>query len=861
MNIQNIKLENQQKPQKSKKNLKRVLSSTNINFHQKLKNSIFPSLKNSTSILITRKKPLNNSAGKKNHYKIEIEKLYDQNVHYKRAIKSLQNDINEIKNELTKKQQLLNTMNKEIENIIKENRDETEFKMDPNLLNEQLNEQGRYTLIKKMKNRIKEAEKGLNKEILRNKNLKKDKKFTKFKELEIEKKIINEQNNKILSLIDNSLEMKSNHEKELYEKGMFNKNLESQKNIIYNLLQKFQELNDEEKNLENEIMKYEKILNKTNNRVKIVKLKQISLKDQNKKLIKEKEEFINKNKDDNNEQLLEDLRKKLSSAKNEYNYNKLKNQKTSEKLNNINKNMEQNIQQYKSIEGSLSIQKEDNNDNKNKIIKDNAIINENQENSEEYINKLKEIYQENKEKENELEKYLFLYQEAIQKKNNGENVNIEEIRNNILKLISKVDINNKRNNNNMNMDLVLSDSNPYNSNMEDNEPLSTGKFTNEQFGQFTYILFKNFEAKGIDLERAKSDIIAPLTEFYKNNKKSEDEKQIQEQLGAKFSEIILKLLNCNNENDSFRLKIYFSALYFDILINSEELNESTDKMELIVNYFLSLFNYIHIYTEKEKDEFKQKLKSKYNALLIKLKDLIKEYLSNKKDNKEYISLQEIKYILDNNNEIQIREKYFEFIIYLMKQFDDIKASLFDLKVENLENIIEEPLINDDTGKKEEINNNNIEKSKSNNSNNNDDNNINANVNENKNNIIKDPTESNESVEEVSPSVFNKNINDVLTIMKQIMENESKNLREIFVDSIVQITKPNADIITLESFANELNKRKISLNYLQLSCFNYKYCINNELHALDINKIEHDINNLKENVIQDYQESLEKHDVE
>ena len=416
MNIQNIKLENQQKPQKSKKNLKRVLSSTNINFHQKLKNSIFPSLKNSTSILITRKKPLNNSAGKKNHYKIEIEKLYDQNVHYKRAIKSLQNDINEIKNELTKKQQLLNTMNKEIENIIKENRDETEFKMDPNLLNEQLNEQGRYTLIKKMKNRIKEAEKGLNKEILRNKNLKKDKKFTKFKELEIEKKIINEQNNKILSLIDNSLEMKSNHEKELYEKGMFNKNLESQKNIIYNLLQKFQELNDEEKNLENEIMKYEKILNKTNNRVKIVKLKQISLKDQNKKLIKEKEEFINKNKDDNNEQLLEDLRKKLSSAKNEYNYNKLKNQKTSEKLNNINKNMEQNIQQYKSIEGSLSMQKEDNNDNKNKIIKDNAIINENQENSEEYINKLKEIYQENKEKENELEKYLFLYQEAIQKK-------------------------------------------------------------------------------------------------------------------------------------------------------------------------------------------------------------------------------------------------------------------------------------------------------------------------------------------------------------------------------------------------------------------------------------------------------------
>ena len=126
-----------------------------------------------------------------------------------------------------------------------------------------------------------------------------------------------------------------------------------------------------------------------------------------------------------------------------------------------------------------------------------------------------------------------------------------------------------------------------------------------------------------------------------------------------------------------------------------------------------------------------------------------------------------------------------------------------------------------------------------------------NVNNNNNDINNEPTESNESGEEVSPEDFNKNIHDVLLIIKQIMNNENKSLREIFVDSIVKITKPNADVITLDSFADELNKRKIKLNYLQMSCFNYRYCINEELHALELVKIEQDVDNLKEDEIFQY----------
>ena len=180
--------------------------------------------------------------------------------------------------------------------------------------------------------------------------------------------------------------------------------------------------------------------------------------------------------------------------------------------------------------------------------------------------------------------------------NNGENINIEDIRNNILRVINKVDTNNKGNS--MNMDFILSENNPYFTNNGENDPLVNGKFTNEQYGQFTYILFKNFEAKKINYERANKDIISPLINYYQNNKSETNEAKFQEQLSSKFAEIILNILNNKNENDLFMLKLYFNAIYYEQKISLEEFNDTADKMELICQYFLSLFNYMHIYDEK-----------------------------------------------------------------------------------------------------------------------------------------------------------------------------------------------------------------------------------------------------------------------
>ena len=118
--------------------------------------------------------------------------------------------------------------------------------------------------------------------------MKKNLKYTKHKELELEKKIFDEQKEKISSLINNSMELKYMQDKELMKSRLLDTNIQTQKKLIYNFEQKYKKLKDEEILLQNEIIKYENILNKTNNRVKVIKLKQISLKEKNNILNKEK---------------------------------------------------------------------------------------------------------------------------------------------------------------------------------------------------------------------------------------------------------------------------------------------------------------------------------------------------------------------------------------------------------------------------------------------------------------------------------------------------------------------------------------------------------------------------------------------
>ena len=224
-----------------------------------------------------------------------------------------------------------------------------------------------------------------------------------------------------------------------------------------------------------------------------------------------------------------------------------------------------------------------------------------------------------------------------------------------------------------------------------------------------------------------------------------------------------------------------------------------EKFKLLNDYFLSLFNYIYEYDEEKEKIFKNKLKTKYRTDVIKLKNILDS--KNKDKDNEFISFQDIKNIFDENKDIKLKEKYKEYIIYCMKQYDNNEKSLFDLKISKIDDILKEEIM--------------------------------YKVKENK---------INELNPKISLEEYNMNIDSVLVIIKQLMEDEKKDLKKIFGDSLMINYEQNKykDIITIESFVNNLKNRNIKLSKLQISCFNKKYCINEKSNGLDINQIENDI---------------------
>ena len=70
------------------------------------------------------------------------------------------------------------------------------------------------------------------------------------------------------------------------------------------------------------------------------------------------------------------------------------------------------------------------------------------------------------------------------------------------------------NNNNQNeIEFGIDKSNPFYTEDDDNKPEVNLKFNSNQYNKFTYILFKNFESKGIISNESVNKIINPFIEF------------------------------------------------------------------------------------------------------------------------------------------------------------------------------------------------------------------------------------------------------------------------------------------------------------------------------------------------------------
>ena len=186
-------------------------------------------------------------------------------------------------------------------------------------------------------------------------------------------------------------------------------------------------------------------------------------------------------------------------------------------------------------------------------------------------------------------------------------------------------------------------------------------FTEEEFGEFTFVLVKNLEVKKITTEIAKEKIIL----IQNKSEEIPNEKFIQQ-----MSHNILKSLNNKNEESIQKLNKW---LFFLLNISENNQNIMTEK-------FLSLLSNIKIYTQDEELLLSKKVK-KY---LLPKKDIILSKLEPFKN--KYISFLFLKQIIEEQK-IEMKDDYSQYLFYAMKKFEDPEVSLYDLKVQNLFDIL------------------------------------------------------------------------------------------------------------------------------------------------------------------------------
>ena len=611
---------------------------------------------------------------------LEAEKLYQETYQIKKVIKNLQYQLYKVTKENRKKERQLSAKENEINKIIiKNNELNNEDEEDKNNyynfisnnsnINEiKLNKQNSAVniLISKIKREIKAIQNETQKENDKLDDMKKSLFMTKSKELSIESNLYREHIKKIKVLIENSIEIKEQNDNKMEEFESLKENLDRQNLIIDNLTRENIFLENQQDNLnakleilQNDLKAKIEQAKKNDNELNILSIK-------NKNLSKDK--LIQKQFNSLNEEIfplslkslysskVSSLKKNINFYKKQIKYseemlNKLKDQK--KKLIDSNPNLQQKIKIDPNFMGRTPVSVKSHKRPQSSI----SISKENKLDEKDLILKLRKDYKKIREEELKLEKKANIYYNKLKEIN----ISLLEEKD------KKSEMEEKKSENQL--EFGIDETNPYYTDNEENIPESNIKFTSQQFNQFTYILFKNFEAKFITSNEATNKIINPFLSMIKKNnyeKISYPSTEFDEII-EHLTKIILKVLNSDNEYNHTLTKIFIGAL----LYNSDcDINK-------LVEYFTILFSYTKDYSTDEK-KYIEKLKTKYKNETKKLVECITSYILNDLTSSQYFSLFKMKDLLDNN-QINLKDKYIEFLFYFLKKFDDSEAKLEDLK--------------------------------------------------------------------------------------------------------------------------------------------------------------------------------------
>ena len=307
-------------------------------------------------------------------------------------------------------------------------------------------------------------------------------------------------------------------------------------------------------------------------------------------------------------------------------------------------------------------------------------------------------------------------------------------------------------------------------------------FTEEEFSEFTFVLVKNLEVKKITTEIAKEKIIL----IQNKSEEIPNEKFIQQ-----MSHNILKSLNNKNEESIQKLNKW---LFFLLNISENNQNIMTEK-------FLSLLSNIKIYTQDEELLLSKKVK-KY---LLPKKDIILSKLEPFKN--KYISFLFLKQIIEEQK-IEMKDDYSQYLFYAMKKFEDPEVSLYDLKVQNLFDIL--------------------------------------------NNDEHDSKIDEESDIEITNEEFTAIISNFVIQLMDYLNKNKITLREVLKDLIQalnldddELNQEKIEIVLIEPFIKKMKEIGITINNdIETFCIYNRYKLTDEFEIISVNLLERELDNFK-----------------
>ena len=795
---------------------------------------------------------------------IEEERLNQEKNQLIKMIKYLNLQLNQLKKENEEKDVLLNHEEKELKSLIYNN-DLTEEEKDlynimvdsPNEVNnleesKSMANNASYNLIFKIKREINNIKAKIMEEDEKIGKLKSSLMYTKLKEINTENNFIESQINKIASLLNNSLNIKEVNDIKMEEIENFQYNINVQNQILEELENKKKMLIQEELMMKNNIKNIGTDAEQMKKQVQKNTKELDSLRQRNKNLLKDK--VINSKviiRDEMSHQTLShfyytkinQLKKDIHFYKSKLNHDEILKSQIKEQKNKVIESLK-HAKNNSNIPTDLSILKT-NLENQIKEEQKSQVNNVTIEEpkgilDEEKIEKLKKIYAKGRNYEKQLEnKYKEIFEkfktvyEAYKEQNKTQKEKNQE----------------ENNDNQSEIEFGIDRNNPFYTEEENNNPELDLKFNSIQYNQFTYILFKNFESQGIVGQESYSKIINPFVE-YVNGKKLKYVQYPSDEFNLvveKFTNIILDTINNNNKYNHTLTKTFLSAL----LINSE------CDIQKMVEYFIILFSYTRDYKTDE-EKYLKNIKNVYTKEIKDILNAINSYIENTKDEKNegnydvYFPLIKLKELIEENK-INLKDKYVEFIFYYLKQFDDKNAKLDYLKYSKLNDLIplsddskelqQDILLTDDDNKKL-----NTEPTKQENFDNilnkNKDNNIeNYNIDESskkENNFEENKTD--ESATEITIDEYLKQLGEAIESIKNGLKNENVSFKDFVEDKkkVTNVEGKNIEYISINDLNNKFKDIGVILSDLKLSCLCSKYSLQNDLRLINIKSFEEDL---------------------